>query len=478
MFDSLYKQLPDNGDEANQSDDTILLYKTYCPINGDEPGKCNSNLDKISAGLGYLLPQLFGNVESEEDHEEQEGNYVYYGLLWTSYKLQQLPPSELIDLNQFYDNYIKNNVWFESYLSDIDTKKNLMSVDTKTLSDLYHIFKEMCKIFYNNGDDDYNLDDFTGYYKSAINCAKNYSKQCNNADTDTSGNTNFVLYDMLKHVYDDFKKGYYKNNPQANSFPEIPEIEEIKEPLISDSENLDSLDSTDENIETQDGGSENSDFVENSDQVSPECELGEPQNNETVDQSEDLVIVDEKCLKDFEIKLPNYFDGLEVSDIEVEYPDVQEELVYIDTEFSKLEYDLPFFEDKYLDLENDPQYIIDELYVSKNELSNSVMKPQIIDIDFPNFDIEQNDFDNQSQPDQTITLAFDDPFKNPENFSDNIMCKLHGPKSVYCNRIICNRIKIGVIALSIPVVLVFIYKVINKTITIYILLNMFATTYI
>ncbi|SCL91292.1 hypothetical protein PCHCB_000540000 [Plasmodium chabaudi chabaudi] len=93
------------------------------------------------------------------------------------------------------------------------------------------------------------------------------------------------------------------------------------------------------------------------------------------------------------------------------------------------------------------------------------MEPKIKDSEIPVLDfeladvnIEQNDSDNQSNSHQTNTLEFDDPFKNPENFSDSIMCKLYGPKSVYCNRIICNRVKIGVIALSIPIVLVFIYK--------------------
>ncbi|SCL92820.1 CIR protein [Plasmodium chabaudi chabaudi] len=501
MFQSLYAQIPDEDGDINQRDNKNLLYLSYCPQNGDEHQKCNTDLDRISAGFGYLVPQLYNNVESEEDHGDQKGNYIYYGMMWICYKLQQINEKDgsSINLKEFFNNYVVNGEWYGEIKEYVEPHMSLLNNDNiiEHMSNIYQIFKQMCKIFSNNDEQIDNIN-FMSYYESVKSCGENIlKKNSNDANRDISDSCP-ALYDVLNHIYNDFKNDCIAiMNSPINALPDIPNIEEIKKTLESNSENLDSQDSTDRNHESQDWGSENCE------RTIPENELEPPQNNNTIEEifKPDLSTFEIKLanfetelphfeieLAKFEPELPNVLDGIEVPDIEIghqifldgvevpdiesefphleiEYPDVQEELFYIDTEFSKLEDDLPFFEVKYLDLENDSPNIVDELYVPEAELSNSAMIPQIIDFNFPDlnneqtdFDNEQADSDNQSQPHQINTLIFDNPFENPENFSDNIMCKLHGPKSVYCNRIICNRIKIGVIALSIPIVLVFIYK--------------------
>ncbi|SCL87018.1 CIR protein [Plasmodium chabaudi adami] len=482
IFQSLYDQLPDEDDEPKKTNDTVLLYETFCPINEYGYQKCNSDLDKISAGFGYLLPQLFGNVDHEEEHEDQKGNYVYYGLLWISYKLQQLNKNndKSSVLYDFFNSHIVKGDWYEEYKEEIENKTHLINkeVDIDLMSDVYYIFKQMCKTLSNDEDDFSNLEDFSMYYNSVKICAEKLKKCSKDGSTDPSSNQYLAIYDMLQSVYNDFRKDYFKNNSECDNVPDLPDFKEIEVTPEPDLPKSDSQENTNEPPETQDN-------VDNK-QANPESELEQPKNNEAVKELWDVEIEGEICLEnlkpelpDFEIKLakfetelpdfeielakfetelPKFSDPLEVSDIEVdaeiildelgvsnmevEYSDVHDDFFYIDTYFSKLEDELSFSEDKY-----------------------SSMKPHNIDFIFPDLDneqtdldIEQNDSDNQSQPHQTNTLKFDDPFKNPENFSDSIMCKLYGPKSVYCNRIICNRIKIGVIALSIPIVLVFVYK--------------------
>ncbi|SCL90061.1 CIR protein, partial [Plasmodium chabaudi chabaudi] len=474
IFQSLYTQIPDEDDGINKLDNENLLYTAYCPMNDGAHGKCVSDFEKISAGFGYLTWQLFDNVNYDEEHEDQKDYYVYYGLMWVSYKLLQSKKNndQPIDLYEFFNKYILNSDWYEDVKDYIEPKKNLVSkeVNIEHMSDIYYIFKQMCKTLSNQDDDLVSFEDFTGYYESVKSCAEKLKKYSKHDNTGTSNDQYLALYDMLKQVYDDFCDDYFKDKPKCNNIPDLPNFEEIKVTLESDLDKSDSQENTNEHPETQDGEVDNQQNKENIE------ELGDL---DVLEELGDVFIVEKPVLdnlipelSNIETDPPIFLDGIEVLDIEsefpyleVEYPDVQEELFYIDTEFSKLEDDLPFFEVKYSDLENDTPNIVDELYVPENELSYLVMEPKnkdleipVLDFELPDLNIEQNDSDNQSQPHQTNTLEFDDPFKNPENFSDSIMCKLYGPKSVYCNRIICNRIKIGVIALSIPIVLVFVYK--------------------
>ncbi|SCL84910.1 CIR protein, partial [Plasmodium chabaudi adami] len=460
IFDNLYTQFPDDDDEVHRTNGKSLLYETFCPKNGDEHQKCSTDLDRISAGFGYLVLQLFDNVDFEEDHEDQKGNYVYYGLLWASDKLQQSNKKNntSIGLYDFFNDYIINGEWYGEIKEHVEPKMNLLNkeIDIDMMKDIYSIFKDMCKIFSNNDDDIDNIN-FMSYYDSVKSCGENIlKKNSNHVNRDTSGSSCLSLYYVLKNIYNDFKNDCIAiMNPPTTALPDIPSIEEIKKTLESNSEKLDS----------QDCGSENSDCVEKCELTIPENELEQPQNDKTVEKLLDIEIKEEICFENlkpelpkidpelekfeiefasFETKLPKFetelpdvlgelevidietdekvlLDELEFSNIEVEYPDAQDYFFDIDT-------DLSFFEDKYSDLENDPQNIVDALFVSENSIPNIVdelyvpeddlsypmVKPKIIDFEWPDLNIEENDSDNQSQPHQTNTLEFDDPFKNPE----------------------------------------------------------------
>ncbi|SCM11674.1 CIR protein [Plasmodium chabaudi adami] len=259
MFNSLYSQLPDDDNEEKRQNGGSLLYETYCPKTEENYQKCNSEFEKISAGLVYLLVQLFDNVESEDDHGNQKGQYVYYGLLWVSYKLQQLSNKQRdqsISLYNFFNNNIVNYQWYEEIEEYFKHKMHLVSKDADIglMSEIYYILKEMCKIFSNNDSHLDPFEDFTKYYDSVKKCGENIlKKKSNDPDTDNIDEIYSDLYDMLKNVYNDYRKYYYEKNPQDNVPPELPKIEEIKKDFTPDLGASDLQDSTEGSPEPQDG---------------------------------------------------------------------------------------------------------------------------------------------------------------------------------------------------------------------------------
>ncbi|WBY57628.1 PIR protein [Plasmodium yoelii yoelii] len=196
MFNSLYKQLPDEDNNVKQLDSKDLLYTYYCPKKGEEYGKCNSDIDKVSASFVYLLSQLFGNVESDEEHGDQKDHNV---------------------------NYVKGD-WYEEDKKYGEHKMDLFNKEIDT--DL--------------------MKDSTRYYQSVKSYAEKFKQFSNHADIDTSYNLYLDVYYMLKNVYNDFINDYYKNNPQNNAPPKLPEIDKINEHSTSNLETSDSQKDTNE----------------------------------------------------------------------------------------------------------------------------------------------------------------------------------------------------------------------------------------
>ncbi|VTZ66934.1 CIR protein [Plasmodium chabaudi chabaudi] len=451
MFLEINRQLPDETNDLGEYIYNDEVYKAYCPRNeltGDHT--CNSNIERINAGCILLLNMLFNIDDDILESENQDTSFAQYIILWLNHKLQQLPKSELIDLNNFYDKYIKDNEWYASFISEIDTQKELMNVDATMLSDLYYIFKEMCNKFSNTE----NHEDFTAYFynNNNNNFVKTYEKLVTQFSASTMCSSYYTLLNDFKSSYEYFKDGHKDIN-----LPELSCLKDIKEISKPNLEISDSQDSTDGNPESQDGGSENSNGTENSDQITPTNELGQ-QIEETKEDAIQSI----------------YIDGSDVA-----LPDLEDDLLYLNNETSKFYSNPPVYLDGFTVLDDESHVFMDDIEALDDEYPDNGIggfKVNIdflsIDDEFPNYDmvssplnigLENNeiiveDFETPQQPHQINTLIFDDPFENPKDFPDSIMCKLRGPKSVYCNRIICNKIKIGVIALSIPIILVFIYK--------------------
>ncbi|VTZ69985.1 CIR protein [Plasmodium chabaudi chabaudi] len=258
MFNSLYSQLPDDDNEEKRQNGEKLLYESFCPKIGETYQKCSSEFEKISAGFVYLLGQLFGNVNSEGEHEDQKDHYVYYGFLWISYKLQQSnrKSSKPIGLYDFFNNHVVNGDWYEVVEEHVQPKISLLNnnINIDLMSDIYYILKEMCKKFSNKNDNFDYLEDFMNYYDSVKRCGENIlKKKSNDGDTDNIDEIYSDLYDMLKNVYNDYRKYYYEKNPQDNAPPELPKIEEIKKNFTPDLGASDLQDSTEGSPEPQDG---------------------------------------------------------------------------------------------------------------------------------------------------------------------------------------------------------------------------------
>ncbi|CAD2095093.1 CIR protein PIR protein [Plasmodium vinckei] len=257
MFNSLYSQLPDDDNEEMRTSGRSLLYETYCPKSEEGYQKCNSNSDHISAGFVYLVAQLFDNVNSEGEHEDQKKHYVYYGFLWMSYKLQQSnkKSDQPIGLYDFLNKHIVNGDWYDIVEEHVGPKMSLLNkeADIGLMSDVYYILKEMCKKFSNKDNNFDYLEDFRNYYESVKRCGENISKKnSNNTDTDNIDEIYSDLYDMLKNVYNEYRNYYYVKNPQDNVPPELPNIKEIKEHSTPDLGASDSQDRADGSLESQD----------------------------------------------------------------------------------------------------------------------------------------------------------------------------------------------------------------------------------
>ncbi|SCL89641.1 CIR protein [Plasmodium chabaudi adami] len=447
MISEINRHFPDAEDDSKELINLNPAYLPYCPLNESGEYECNSNIDRISAGGVLLLNMLFNTDDEILESENQNASFAQYIILWLNYKLQQLPTSELIDLSQFYDDYIKDSDWYESYKNEIDAQKDLMNANATMLSDLYYIFKEMCNKFSNND----NFEDFTSYFNSDNNFVKKYENLLTQSSTGTMCTSYYKLLNDFKNTYEYFKDEHKGKNL---NLPEISCLEDIKETSKPNLEISDSLD----------GGSENSNGAENSDQITPTYEI-EQQIEETTEDAMQSIYLDGS-----DMTLLNLEDELlhlknETPNLDSNYTIILDGFVIPDNEPTLTNYESHAFMDE-IEVSDDGSadigigyFEVDaDLLSLDDELPEYGMISSPLNIEFENNEIIIEDLETPQQQHQINTLKFDDPFKNPEDFPDSIMCKLHGPKSVYCNRIICNRIKIGVIALSIPIILVFIYK--------------------
>ncbi|CAD2111010.1 hypothetical protein YYG_03294 [Plasmodium vinckei petteri] len=276
MLNSLYSQLPDDDNEGNQRSGGKLLYETYCPKIEENYQKCDSDYDRIKAGFIYLVGQLFGNVNSDGEHEDQKSRYVYYGFMWMSYKLQQSNRNSdnPITLYEFINNHVLKDEWYEVVEEYVEPKVPLITkeADIDLMSDVYYILKEMCKFFSNNHEGFDYLEDFSKYYESVTKFGeKILKKKSNNANIDNVDQIYADLYDMLKNVYNEYRDYYYGKNSQDNAPPKLPEIEEIKKNFTPDLKTPDLQDSTKGDLKPQDGDG-NSDQQQSEQQSSSEPE--------------------------------------------------------------------------------------------------------------------------------------------------------------------------------------------------------------
>ncbi|EAA18524.1 hypothetical protein YYC_05348 [Plasmodium yoelii 17X] len=155
LRNSLSDELDGNG-IPEFKDDSFL--NKYCYF-----GKCNSDFDRINAGCLYLLDAFFKDSSVFESIAKKNINVVEYILIWLSYMLNLNKTKGHESIKSFYnyqidscDKYktrINKFTTYESYKGLIDTKKDLLYMDSNIVPKFYEAFKLLCNL-YNELDDD------------------------------------------------------------------------------------------------------------------------------------------------------------------------------------------------------------------------------------------------------------------------------------------------------------------------------------
>ncbi|SCL86597.1 Plasmodium variant antigen protein Cir/Yir/Bir, putative [Plasmodium chabaudi adami] len=135
------------------SDD--ILYIDYCPMKNGKKGQCETNSEKISAGVLWLL-STFEHIRDEDVSENEKGQLAEYAILLLSSKLHQILNEESTTLKDFYTKNIKNNGYNKMFKDQIDDKIKSMTIDIKYISKFYEALKNLCNVY--NEDEENNMD--------------------------------------------------------------------------------------------------------------------------------------------------------------------------------------------------------------------------------------------------------------------------------------------------------------------------------
>ncbi|CXI87185.1 BIR protein [Plasmodium berghei] len=219
-----------------------VLYTAYCPTKKDgEKGQCNTNGDKINAGLLWLL-EMFKDDYGEGRSGNENVKYAEYAILWLSNMLNQTPDEGITTLNDFYTKYIKNNTHYTNCISDgkdcsnslktgtgytnfkkfIEENDHFMNMNMNTMAMLYDAFKILCNMYTEFDEKKLNCDECLKYGDEFV---EKYD-HLNKISEITEGSPYYQVLSTLSNDYDNFKKKY--NEAQCCNFPPLPTIEKAQ----------------------------------------------------------------------------------------------------------------------------------------------------------------------------------------------------------------------------------------------------------
>ncbi|CDU16004.1 hypothetical protein YYC_00243 [Plasmodium yoelii 17X] len=219
-----------------------VLYTAYCPTkNGGEKGECNTNGEKINAGLIWLL-EMFKNHCSDNSSGNENVKYPEYAILWLSNMVNKTPGEGITTLNDFYTKYIKNNTDYNDSNTDskdcsnslkdgtgytnfkkfIETNGDFMNMNMHTMAMLYDAFKILCNMY---TEFDEKTSDCEKYMKYADDFFKKY-EFLNNIDDITEGSPYHQVLSTLLNDYNNFKNKY--NNTQCCKSSPLQTIEKMQ----------------------------------------------------------------------------------------------------------------------------------------------------------------------------------------------------------------------------------------------------------
>ncbi|EAA19547.1 putative yir3 protein [Plasmodium yoelii yoelii] len=167
-FKNVREWISDELIKGNDQFNDFVLLNNGCNRDNFLNNSCNNNnfqseLDRISAGCLYLLDQFYKDCGVVPRPSKNNPNIVDYILIWLSYMLNLGKSEDEDNITGFYSEYIFNcNKYnteineltdYKSYKGLIDTKMEVLNMDSNNVSKFYKAFKSLCEM-YNELDDD------------------------------------------------------------------------------------------------------------------------------------------------------------------------------------------------------------------------------------------------------------------------------------------------------------------------------------
>ncbi|ETB57314.1 hypothetical protein YYC_04822 [Plasmodium yoelii 17X] len=219
-FKNVWDAFPDTLDNSRNyqfKDNTFL--NNECNNNNFSNNYCNKNnfqsdLDRISAGCLYLLDEFIKDCGVLPSPSKNNPNIVDYILIWLSYMLNLDKRKDHNNIDNFYNHQIDscnqykteidelNYYDYDNYKELIDTKKELLYMDSNIVPKFYEAFKLLCN-WYNE------LDDDNKNCKNYLEDDNEFVKKYNDLKKDPTIIKNSYYSQLLSTLstdYDNFKK--------------------------------------------------------------------------------------------------------------------------------------------------------------------------------------------------------------------------------------------------------------------------------
>ncbi|CDS44690.1 PIR protein [Plasmodium yoelii] len=169
-FENVREWLPDKLIDGNYQFNDNNSLNNNCNSNDFSNNYCNniefsdflcnidfkSDFEKISAGCLYLLDEFIKDCGVDPPPARNNINIVDYIMIWLSYMLN-LKESEKDNITCFYGTYvyycdkykekINELTDYKSYMGLIDTKMDMLNMNSKILSKFYKAFKLLCEMY-------------------------------------------------------------------------------------------------------------------------------------------------------------------------------------------------------------------------------------------------------------------------------------------------------------------------------------------
>ncbi|SCL89304.1 Plasmodium variant antigen protein Cir/Yir/Bir, putative [Plasmodium chabaudi chabaudi] len=212
--DCLQKEIKSTGDS---SDD--ILYIDYCPKKDGKKRQCETNSEKISAGVLWLL-STFEHISDGELSENEKEQLAEYAILFLSSKVHQILNEESTTLKDFYTKNIKNNRYNEMFKDQINNKIDSMTIDIKDISKFYEALKNLCNVY---NEDEENTD----CTKCSQNSEKFFKifKELNDDSNITKDSLYNQIWTTLSTEYDNLKNYCATKYSGCSNLPDLSSIE-------------------------------------------------------------------------------------------------------------------------------------------------------------------------------------------------------------------------------------------------------------